>query len=286
MFSGKMLTGLRAVCGLSLLLAVLLSGCGLSKVGSNLSKALLNHDDPALIKAGAPAYLLLIDGLIEGDPDDGDWLRSGAKLYTVYAAAFVDEPARARRLSTRAFDYGQRALCAEDSAGCGLVRQPYAAFKNSVQDFDDDELPALFSFTTSWLVWAQAHKDDLSVVAAVPKIELALQRILQLDEGYENGRPWLYLGMLYSLRPPSLGGKPQQARDCFERALLLTGGKDLSVKVAYARYYARLVYDRELHDRLLYAVRNAQPKVEGLTLMNILAQQEAQQLLVSAEEYF
>ena len=284
--SGHIVAKLGALCGLSMLLAVLLGGCGFSNVGSNLSQALLNHDDPALVKAGAPAYLLLIDSLIEGDPDDSDWLRNGANMYTVYAAAFVDDPARAQRLSTRAFDYGQRALCAEDSAGCDLVGQPYAAFKNSLQELDDGELPALFSFTTSWLVWAQTHKDDWSVVAAVPKIELALQRILQLDESYENGRPWLYLGMLYSLRPPSLGGKPEQARDCFERALLLTGGKDLSVKVAYARYYARLVYDRELHDRLLYAVRNAQPKVEGLTLMNILAQNEAQQLLLSAEEYF
>jgi len=265
---------------------LLLSGCGVSNIGSNLSQALMNQNDPELVKAGAPAYLLLVDSLIEGDPDDSDWLRTGANLYTVYAAAFVDDAIRSQRLSSRAFDYGQRALCEEDSDGCGLVGQPYSAFKNSLQEFDDDELPALFSMTTSWLVWAQAHRDDWNVVAAVPKIELALLRIIELDESYENGRPWLYLGMLYSLRPPSLGGKPDQARMCFERALNLTGGKDLGVKVAYARYYARLVYDRELHDRLLFEVRNAQATVEGLTLMNTLAQSEAKQLLLSAEEYF
>lgn len=269
-----------------LMTVLLLSGCGVSNIGSNLSQALMNQDDPELVRAGAPAYLLLVDSLIEGDPEDSDWLRTGANLYTVYAAAFVDDPVRSHRLSSRAFDYGQRALCEEDSDGCGLVDQPYAAFKNSLQEFDDDELPALLTMTTSWLVWAQAHRDDWNVVAAVPKIELALQRIIELDEGYENGRPWLYLGMLYSLRPPSLGGKPDQALLCFERALDLTSGKDLSVKVAYARYYARLVYDRELHDRLLFEVRNANPKIEGLTLMNTLAQSEAKQLLLSAEEYF
>lgn len=275
------------IISLFILLAVfLLSGCGVSNIGSNLSQALMNHDDPELVKAGAPAYLLLVDSLIEGDPDDSDWLRTGATLYTVYAAAFVDDPVRSQRLSSRAFDYGQRALCEEDSDGCGLVGQPYAAFKNSLQEFDDDELPALFSMTTSWLVWAQAHRDDWNVIAAVPKLELALQRIIELDEEYEQGRPWLYLGMLYSLRPPSLGGKPDQARSCFERALALTNGRDLSVKVAYARYYARLVYDRELHDRLLFEVKNGQPKIEGLTLMNTLAQREAKQLLLSAEEYF
>ncbi len=276
----------RIISLFSLCAVLLLSGCGFSNIGSNLSQAIMNQEDPELVKAGAPAYLLLIDSLIEGDPDDEDWLRTGANLYTVYAAAFVDDPVRSQRLSTRAFDYGQRALCEQDSDGCGLVGQPYAAFKNSLQEIDDNDLPELFAMTTSWLVWAQAHRDDWNVVAAVPKIELALHRIIELDESYENGRPWLYLGMLYSLRPPSLGGKPDQARMCFERALNLTGGKDLGAKVAYARYYARLVYDRELHDRLLFEVRNANPKVEGLTLMNTLAQAEAEQLLLSAEEYF
>lgn len=277
---------IRIMALFAVLAMLFLGGCGVSNFGSNLSQALMNQDDPELVKAGGPAYLLLVDSFIEGDPDDVYWLRTGAKLYTVYAAAFVDEPVRSKHLSTRAFDYGQRALCAEDSDGCGLVDQPYGAFKNSLQEFDNGELPELFAMTTSWLVWAQAHRDDWNVVAAVPKIELALLRIVELDETYENGRPWLYLGMLYSLRPPSLGGKPDQARMCFERALVLTGGKDLSVKVAYARYYARLVYNRELHDRLLFEVRNAEPVVEGLTLMNTLAQVEAEQLLLSAEEYF
>lgn len=271
---------------ITLFAVLFLTGCSVSNLGSNLSQALMNQDDPELVKAGAPAYLLLVDSFIEGNQSSAKWLRTGANLYTVYAAAFVDDSVRSQRLSTRAFDYGQRALCEENSAGCGLVDQPYADFEHRLQQLDGGELAELFAMTTSWLVWAQAHRDDWNVIAAVPKIELALLRIIELDEAYENGRPWLYLGMLYSLRPPSLGGEPDQAQRCFERALELTSGKDLAVKVAYARYYARLVYDRELHDRLLFEVRNAQPKVEGLTLMNTLAQTEAEQLLLSAEEYF
>lgn len=276
---------LRCVILLSVLIC-LLAGCGVANLGDNFSRTLLNQDDPELVQAGVPAYLLLVDSLIAGDPEDVDWLQTGAKLYTLYGAALVADHMRAQKLSTRAFDYGKRALCAENSDGCGLTEQPYAAFKNSLEEFDADEVAVLYTFTTSWLVWAQMHSDDWNVVAAVPKLELALQRIINLDESYDNGRAWLYLGMLYSLRPPSLGGKPDQARQCFERALLLTHGQDLGVKVAYARYYARLIYDRELHDRLLYEVRNATPYAEGLTLMNTLAQGEAEQLLKSGEDYF
>ncbi len=279
------MTRLRSVMLWSMLICFL-TGCSVANFGDNFSRTLLNQNDPELVQAGAPAYLLLVDSLIAGDPDDADWLQTGAKLYTLYSAVLVADHVRAQKLSTRAFDYGKRALCAENSDGCGLVEQPYAAFKNSLEDFDADEVAALYAFTTSWLVWAQMHSDDWNAVAAVPKLELTLQRIINLDESYDNGRAWLYLGMLYSLRPPSLGGKPDQARQCFERALLLTQGLDLSVKVAYARYYARLIYDRELHDRLLYEVRNAEPQVEGLTLMNTLAQAEAEQLLKSGVDYF
>ena len=72
----------------------------------------------------------------------------------------------------------------------------------------------------------------------------------------------------------------------FEKAIELSGGRDLSAKVEFARGYARLVYDRELHDRLLNEVLSAQPRQEGLTLFNTLAQSEARQLLDSADDYF
>ena len=42
---------------------------------------------------------------------------------------------------------------------------------------------------------------------------------------------------------------------------------DEPVKVEFARTYARLVYDRELHDRLLEDVLAADPDVPGLTLV-------------------
>ena len=83
-----------------------------------------------------------------------------------------------------------------------------------------------------------------------------------------------------------MGGKPAEARTYFERAIELTGGRDLSVKVWYADSYARLLYNRELHDRLLHEVMNADPNVPGYTLLNVLAQRDAADLLASADEYF
>jgi hypothetical protein len=58
------------------------------------------------------------------------------------------------------------------------------------------------------------------------------------------------------------------------------------VKVEYARRYARLVFDRELHDRLLREVIDAPAEAPNLTLFNVLAKQQAHELLQSAEDYF
>jgi hypothetical protein len=68
--------------------------------------------------------------------------------------------------------------------------------------------------------------------------------------------------------------------------LELSGGRNLAAKVELARRYARMLYDRELHDRLLNEVLATDPTAEGLTLFNVTAQEEARALLASADDYF
>ncbi len=113
-----------------------------------------------------------------------------------------------------------------------------------------------------------------------------MQRIILLDETYQDGGVHLYLGVLATLFPPALGGKPDVGKKHFERAIELSRGRNLMVKVIYARQYARLLFKRQLHDRLLQEVISAEPGVPGYTLMNTLAQIQAKELLKSADEYF
>jgi hypothetical protein len=88
------------------------------------------------------------------------------------------------------------------------------------------------------------------------------------------------------LRPPALGGRPEAARRHFERAIELSDGRDLSAKVEYARRYARMMFEQDLHDRLLTEVLAAPVEADGLTLFNALAKEEAEQLLATSREYF
>jgi hypothetical protein len=58
------------------------------------------------------------------------------------------------------------------------------------------------------------------------------------------------------------------------------------VRVLYAQFYARLVFDQALHDKLLNEVLAADPVAPRLTLINTLAKGKAKALLESGKDYF
>ncbi len=267
----------------------LTAGCT-SLLGSiaadTLEAAILNQNDPALVESGVPAYLLLVDGLIAQSPDDADMLAVGAQLFALYGSRFETEVIRVAQLTGKARDYGRRAMCLAHAPACGWDGMPYDAFVGELAEVGGRNIDYLYAYSVSWLSHLDATSDDWSAVAEVPWVEAALERTLELDESYEQGALHGYLGILNALRPPALGGEPDVAQAHFERAIELSDGRDLSIKVEYARRYARLMFDQELHDRLLMEVLEAPVEVPGYTLFNVLAQREARELLASAPEYF
>jgi hypothetical protein len=167
-----------------------------------------------------------------------------------------------------------------------MDRLSHDNFLSVIRTIDTHHLDTLYIYTLSWIGWIQAHRDNLSAVADLPKVQSALEHVLTINEGYREGGAHLYLGVIHSLIPPSLGGKPEVARSHFERALELSEGRNQMVRVLYAEHYTRLLFNRELHDELLRTVLKADPHQPGYTLSNVLAQERAQALLDSADDFF
>lgn len=273
--------------------ALLASGCAsmvgmaTARLADNLGSAVLNADDPATVRDGLPAYLLLLDGLLEGDPDNVATLLAAANLNGAYAGNFTgtDTP-RAQRLSTKALAYAKRATCIEEAALCAALDGNPGDFAVALEGVDDKRIGLLYGLAAAWAGQIQANRDDWGAVADLPKVETLLQRVVAIDPMHEGGLPLVYLGVLNSLRPEAVGGKPAQGRAYFQQAIDASNGRNLYAKTLMAEFHARLVFDRELHDRLLNEVLNADPKAPGYTLMNTLAQQRATQLLASGKDYF
>ena len=243
----------------------LLSGCGAimrsvtTGLSDDLSQAILNNNDLETVADGGPAYLLMVDGLLVSNPDSPSLLMTASNLYSQYASAFVTDPARARTLSDKALTYARRALCIESKSACRLNSLDFKEFSAAIEGMRKKDVPALYGLGAAWATWIQFRKDDWDAIAELPRVEAIMQRVVTLWEDYQDGAAHAYLGVFATLIPPSMGGKPEVGRRHFERALALSGDKNLMVYVLYAQYYARMVFNRTLHDRLLHEALKKNP---------------------------
>jgi len=284
---------LRAGALFSLLAGALASGGCASLVSNaasnfadNLSAAVVNQNDPEIVRDGAPSYLLLLDSLIEGNPDSPDILAAAAGMYASYGAVFADDEDRARKLTERARDYGSKAMCLSFDPACNWASMTYEDYEASLADLSSRQADVVYAYGLASLAYIRSHSSDNNALARLPHAEALLSRYLEISNEEPESAVYVYLGILATLLPPALGGDPEKGRAAFEQAIEISDGRDLSAKVEFARGYARLLYERELHDRLLTEVLAADPIEPGYTLTNVLAQEDAAVLLDSADDYF
>ena len=286
------------LCGATLLFVQ--PGCGclgwtlkrtvkprVDNLSDGLEKSLVMQKDVALTREGAPAYLLLIDGLIESYPESEGLLLIGSRMMSAYASAFLvdDEPERARIMLDKALDYGLRGLSQRSPEFEKVKDGSFDEFDTCLPTFEKEDVPALFTVAYSWAWWILARMDFFAF-SDMPKVKSLFERIIELDETHYYGASHVVMGLLYSF-PEVQGGNPEKGKAHFERALEIGEGKFLLAPVLYAKKYARLVYDRELHDRLLQKVLETPVDIDPeVTLMNTNAQNQARELLDSADDYF
>ncbi len=288
------LQGIGARVGRTIVIGILLlnTGCAAlisnaaSGFADNLSAAVLNQNDPETVRDGAPAYLLLLDSCLEGSPEDPAILSAAANLYATYGFVFADDPARAARLTERARGYSKKAICNSYDAACNWDGMPFEEYEATLDDLTERHADVVFSHGLASLAYIIKHSSDYTAIAMLPYSQALLERYLEINDGSDDATIHTYLGTLNTLLPASLGGEPEQGRAHFERAIELSGGRNLGAKVEFAEGYARLLYERELHDKLLNEVLAADPVDSGNTLLNVLAQRRAEELLASADDYF
>ena len=253
-------------------------------LATDLGTAILDNDDPLVVRDGAPAFLIILDALLNSDPDNVTLLRASAQLNSAYASAFVAEPARQKSFATKALDLAHHAACRESAWACDAKDLDYETLEACIAVEDDVDL--LYIFESDWAGYIQANSSDWKAIAQLGRVKPMMRRVAELDADYDNGGAYMYLGVFETLVPPGLGGKPELGREYFERAIEISEGSHLMAKVLFAEQYARMLFERELHDELLQGVIAADARVPGLTLINRIAQEQARELLGSADEYF
>jgi tetratricopeptide (TPR) repeat protein len=251
-------------------------------------RAAAKQPDPAIVRDGSPAYIMLVDGLIEAYPNSRELLTAGCQAYTVYASSFVEDsdPVKASLLYAKAKEYGFRALSLKRDFQ-QAVSGPLDDFVIFLRNYNKEYVPALLWTTSAWAKWISLNLDSLEALADMAMLEATMQRVIELDGSFFYGSPHLQMGIYLAAKPAIIGGNIDKAKEHFDEAFALGADKLLSAKVLFARYYAVRLKDRALFEKTLQEV--IETPVDGvpeLTLSNTLARDKARELLERADEYF
>lgn len=289
------------------LAALLGSGCSIQRMAVNsLAGALAesgdvyaSDDDPQLVGDALPFALKTFESLLAEAPEHEGLLLATCSGFVQYAYAFVeleadklefvDYPAaergreRALKLYLRGRDYCLQALeLGHPGVGERLVRAP----EEAAAELGADQLDLVFWTGAAWGSAISIGVHRLEIVADLPAVRALMDRVLELDEGYDDGAAHEALIALEAL-PEAMGGSKERAREHFERAVELSRGLSASPYVSLAANVTVAEQDRGEFERLLGLALEVDPDAEpSRRLANTIARERAELLLSRVEDLF
>jgi predicted anti-sigma-YlaC factor YlaD len=257
-------------------------------------------DDPELIRDAAPFQLKLLESLLQENPAHRGLLLAASSGFAQYAYAFVQQDAdeaedsdvarakalreRARRLYRRASGHGMSGLeAAHPGFGEALRKGSDAACSVCVRE----DVPLLYWTAASWAGAISLSKDDPEAVADLPLAAALAQRALALDEAWDSGALHVFFISFEMARPGAGAEASRKARDHYDRAVSLSGGRWAGPHLALAESVAVRGQDRkgfeELLGRALQVDADAEPKWR---LKNLIIHRRARWLLERTDQLF
>ena len=253
----------------------------------DIAKAAYRQSDLRLIREGMPAYLMLIDGMVEAVPDNKRLLINAAQAYASFASAFIQDEDKdyARVLYARAKAYALSAL--QQIGVKDPASKPYDAFEADLDNLSNKDVPYIFWAASCWGNWISLSRGSIEALAELPRVELLMKKVLELDEGFYYGGAHIFMGILNGSKPKIAGGNIDLAGEHFLRAIELGRGEFLMTYIYYADYYAKKVFDKDLYVATLETVLKTPAEImPDLTLLNTVAHTRAKVMLNEADDYF
>jgi hypothetical protein len=251
--------------------------------------AIFEESDLTIAEAAIPGNLKLVEALYRAKDGDDDKLGTMlAQGYTGYALAFVEDtdPERAKAIYTRARDYGLKVL-RKNKKFDAAFDQDAAAFQEGVNTFTKDDVPTIFWTANAWGSLVNLGMADPEIVGDLSKVNALMDFVLRTDEQFYYGSAHLYFGTILATIPKVLGGRPELAKQHFEKCFAIGQNKMLLPYVFMAKSYAVQVQDKELFLSLLKKVEDAPIDIlPEQRLVNAVAKRKAKALAARVDELF
>lgn len=292
---------------LALALLVLASSCsfrrlaasGMASAMGSIGTAFAREDDPELVRDAMPFALEAIEGVLIEDPGNASLRAAASSGFGLYAYAFVQLDAerlmssdygravelqeRAVRLYLRARDH---ALVALEQRHPGLRARLTTAPAEAAAALGHDDLELAYWAGGTWGLAISLGKDDPALLADLDAVRALLRRALALDESHAEGALHEAMIPIEGL-PAAMGGSAARAREHFERALALSGGKRSSLYLKLAENVSLPAQDRDEYVQLLEQALSVDlDSAPDQRLSNRLTQARARYLLDTIDDRF
>lgn len=264
-------------------------------------KVFEQETDLELAEASIGANLKLLEVMQVNDPENEKILMLLAEIYSAYTLSFVEDKfeefdekddklsdyhrLRAIKLYVRARNYAGQVLLPK--LGKDPAELSEQELKEKLNKLDKSDVGSVFWYAFSWGSSINLDRQNIDALSQLNKIEVMMQRVKEWDESYYYAGAWLFEGIYFGARSPTLGGNPERSKASFEKALQLTDGKLLVIPYFYARTYCIFAQDRKCFEENLQKVLNAPENIlPEQMLANALARKKGLRLQERASEYF
>lgn len=268
-------------------LALTLTGCSVRHAAIGVMAGAITKGLPATLEepdlqTGQEtmlSLLKLVETLQRNNPNDEDLLMVLSQGYCGYSLMFVEDtnPQRGSIFYERGMNYAKIML---NNKGF------YKTEKLDIAIAKQKDVPALFWYTFCQASYVQNNMNNPDALSQVSAIEAQLNKLLELDPGYYYNSAYAMKGAILSAIPKTLGGKPEEAKQNFEKAISGPGESFLLNKLMYAKFYAPSVLDEDLFDKLISEIINFNCDFQEQRLSNNAAKEKAQLLTEKKDELF
>jgi predicted anti-sigma-YlaC factor YlaD len=294
---------------IALIVLFLSTGCSIKRLAVNqVGNALASggttftsDDDPDLVAAAIPFGLKLYESLLAESPKHTGLLLAAAQGFTEYSYAFVDSRIdeakeesldranalrdRARKLYLRANRYGMRGLEARHAGFAAALDNDAAT---ALQRVGKRDVPLLYWTAASRGLAISLSKNSPEMIAELPLVETMVQRVAQLDEGFDDGAVPDFLITFEAARTGVTAEEQQKLmRVHFNRAIELSKGKRAGTYVSFAENACLPAQNaaefKSMLEKALAVDADADPDNRLATLV---AQRRARWLLKHIDELF
>jgi hypothetical protein len=260
------------------------------------------ESDVEIADDAAMALLKVVEIFQYDNPTNKNFNTTLARSYANYAMGYLEQDLleaslkdeetyekvlkKTKMFYKRGKDYGLNALKKKGSFKKALTKD-MDRFNRVLRSMGHAQVPRLFWTALNWGSLINYSKNSPMAIAAFPRVEAMMQRVVELDEGYYYAVPHLFFGVAYATRPAMFGGNMPKAKKHFLKAINAYERKFLMSTVYYAQFYALLQKDKALFKSLLNEVLEADAStLPEARLANELAKLRAQWLLDNMKELF